>query len=125
MITLADMKALAADCEFKDWTIRVSAKDDQPFLQVQFPDKDRISGQVSIQKCRKFSLSYHMVPSEVVRTAFKAIEMAMLHEVQEEFRFRKVRIFNPHFDLIRMAEIANQFKVSVRDETNYTPTDVK
>lgn len=63
-------------------------------------------------------------PSEVIRTAFKAIEMAMLHEVQEEFRFRKVRLFNPHFDLIRMAEIAPQFHVSVRDESNYVPTDV-
>lgn len=127
MLTLTEMKAIAAKVQFKDWTVRVDTgkTNTVPFLQVLFTDTDRISGKTSIQRCRKWQLSYHMVPSEVIRTAFKALRAAVIHEVEEEFRYDGARIYNPHMDLEVLARLVKDkaIPISIRDESNYVPGD--
>lgn len=125
MQTIESIKSIVSDISFNDWMFRVGENSDgTPFIQVLFKDTDRISGSVEIQRCRKWQLSYHMVNSEVVRTAFKAVEAAMLHEVQEAFKYKGARVFNPHADLDQLADAMNSkvVGVSLRDETNYIPT---
>lgn len=122
--TLDHIKAIVAQCSFNDWTFRVGESGSTPYLQVLFVDKDRITGEEEIQRCRKWQLSYHGVDSETVRTAYKAVEAAMLHEVQEAFKYKGARIFNPHLDLDTLADAINAHDVtlSLRDESEYRPT---
>lgn len=125
MQTLENIKFIIARCSFNDWTFRVGLnKDNTPYLQVLFVDKDRITGDEEIQRCRKWQLSYHMVNSEIIRTAFKAVEAAMQHEVEEAFKYNGARIYNPHLDLEELAFEINNRKVSIslRDESAYQPT---
>lgn len=125
MITFAEIEAIVADIEYNDWTFRLGKYgDDTPYLQVLFKDKDRITGVVEVQRCRKWVLSYHMVRSEVVRTAFQAVQAAVLHETQEAFKYRGARVYNPHVDLDSVAEavLNKQVKISIRSEDAYVPT---
>ena len=125
MLTLDDIKATVAQIDFNDWHFHVGTYEDgQPYLQVLFYDKDRITGERELQRCRKWVLSFHMVNSEVVRTAFQAVMAAMKHEVEEAFRYKGRRIFNPHMDLDKLADamVEGTVGVSLRDETNYVPS---
>jgi hypothetical protein len=125
MQTLESINALVAECQFNDWMFRVDAYGDgTPYVQVLFMDKDRITGKEELQRCRKWVLSLHSTNSEIIRAVFKAVEAAMLHEVQEAFKFRGARIYNPHMDLEDLADAINAKAVglSLRDETTYVPT---
>ena len=44
----------------------------------------------------------HMCANEVVRTAYKAVEAAIKHELDEHFTFKGTAIFHPHmnYDLV-------------------------
>lgn len=122
MQTLANIQAIVSEIQFKDWKLNVREYSDKvPYLQVTFMDKDRITGAEELQRCRKWVLSYHMVDSEIIRTAYKAIETAMIHEVQEEFRYKGVRLFNPHLDLNDLVAVIKEHSVgiSIRDEETY------
>lgn len=124
MQTIESIKEVVSNISFNDWMFRVGTSGDTPFLQVIFKDKDRITGVEEIQRCRKWQLSYHMVNSEIVRTAFKAVEQAMLHEVQEAFKYKGARVMNPHIDMDALASVINnhQVGVSLRDEHDYNPS---
>lgn len=125
MQTLESIKAVVSDIQFNDWTFRVDTySDGTPYIQVLFVDKDRITGNEEIQRCRKWVLSFHMVNSEIVRTAFKAVTAAMEHEVEEAFKYKGARIFNPHVDLDKLADnmLNGRVGVSLRDESGYKPT---
>lgn len=128
MQTLESIKALVSECRFNDWMFRVDTySDGTPYVQVLFMDKDRITGKEELQRCRKWVLSLHSTNSEIIRAVFKAVEAAMLHEVQEAFKFRGARIYNPHMDLEELADAINAKAVglSLRDETTYVPTVAK
>ncbi len=124
MLTLERIKFIVSQITFNDWMFVVGTyQEGTPYIQILFKDKDRISGVEEIQRCRKWILSFHMVDSEVIRTAYKAVEAAMLHEVQEAFKYKNARIFNPHLDLEELADAINAkvVSVSLRDETTYAP----
>ena len=118
------IQSIVDQLEYADWTFRLGETKGVPFLQILFTDADRITGKVEVQRCRKWQLSYFMVRSEVVRTAFQAVQAAVLHETQEAFKYRGARIFNPHADLDSLAEamLNNQVRLSLRTEDNYVPT---
>lgn len=55
-------------------------------------------------KGRKWYLSPHKTDGEVVQTAFKAVMTAMEHEIREMFTYKGVSIFDPHYDIDKLAE---------------------
>jgi hypothetical protein len=125
MQTLDTIKAVAAQIQYNDWKFHIGTySDGTPYIQVLFLDKDRITGVEEIQRCRKWVLSFHMVNSEIVRTAFKAVHAAMDHELEEAFKYRGVRIFNPHMDLDSLAEAIHNHDVGIflRENNNYVPS---
>lgn len=125
MQTIESIKAVIADCQYNDWMFRVDTNEGgTPYVQVLFKDKDRISGKEEIQRCRKWMLSYHMGNSEVVRTVFQAIQGAVAHEVNEAFKYKGARIFNPHMDYDELAQVitAKIVGIELRDESTYVPT---
>lgn len=91
------------------------------YIQVHFFDIDKSKNQADgegvpeLQKCRKWRISPHMTETEIVRTAFKAIEAAVIHETQEDFTYRGLAVYNPHFDINVFLEAADENRLALRD----------
>jgi hypothetical protein len=71
------------------------------YLQIRFIDSDNFdsSSEPCKQYCRKWILEPTMSKTEIVRTAYKAFEAAVVHEMSERFLYKGVAIFNPHADV--------------------------
>lgn len=109
--TLAEVVEL---CKYQDWDIVYKDNDGHPYLQVQFDAQDCITGVPERQYCRKWQLSYHMCETEVVRTAYKAVEAAVIHEAQEFFKFGGEPVFRPHFDVWALFNLSQNNRVEKR-----------
>lgn len=98
----------------KGWVISVNVDglEKRPYLQVEFDGEDVETGKIEKQKCRKWMLSYHMTTTEIVYTALKAIQAAEDHETREFFKYKNVRIANPHFSVDDIVEMVNQKKLN-------------
>ena len=73
---------------------------------VEFPEKGPVP-----QHCRKWYVSPFSTETEVVRTAFKAVEASMAHRLGEHFTYRGKQIHSPHLDVEALIFIAeNQDK---------------
>lgn len=108
-MTLDEMREAADLCRFDDWQILVLLDDLRPYLQVSCPSGTcNVTGAPNPWWGRKWFLSPHMTPSEVVQTAFKAVLTAMEHEVRERFTYRGAAIFGPHFDVERLVDLCGQ-----------------
>ena len=112
------LKSLLSQCSFNDWNIELKFDDTRPYVQISFLETCKYTGIKSIQNCRKYTLSYEMCDTEVVRTVFTAINQAMLHEIQESFKFKGRRIFNPHRDVYSLWEISDSSTIDVRNKGN-------
>jgi hypothetical protein len=77
---------------------RLEPDDNCLFLQVTFAANDIDTGRFKVQQGRKWRVSYYCCKSEFVRTAYKAFEAAVLHEMQENFKYRGRSIYGPHID---------------------------
>lgn len=49
-----------------------------------------------------------MAVSELVRTAYKAVQTAMMHELDEKFKYKGVAIYDPHRNVDLLVEIAGR-----------------
>jgi hypothetical protein len=114
MQTTSTIERLISEIKYKDWDIVLRYDKLRPYIQVQFNAPDAFTGEVERQYCRKWMLSYYMTDSEVVRTAYKAVEAAVLHELQEDFRFVGEPIYRPHFDVYELCELSKANKVDKR-----------
>jgi hypothetical protein len=79
------------------------------------PDVEKPLGEPEEQHCRKWYVSCFATDTEVVRTAYKACEAALLHELDESFLLDDQRIFNPHRDIECLRQLAEKNPVDVRD----------
>ena len=68
------------------------------YLQATFHARCNVTGGMPVrQTTRKWKLSVHMTPSELVQTALKCVLTSVEHEAREQFRYRGLAIFGPHF----------------------------
>ncbi len=118
MQTLDSIKELISQVKYSNYQFNVSVYKEVPTLQITFEDADTITGNIETQYCRKWSLQYAMCDSEVVRTAYKAAHMAVLHELDEKFKFKGVSIYNPHTDVHKLVEMRRTYdSIDIRDKT--------
>jgi hypothetical protein len=103
MKTFKEVEQIVNNISYKNWKLRVLEKGDGFLLQVLFVAKDIKTGLDQEQRCRKWYISSHCCNSEIVRTAFKAIEAAELHELHENFQYKGRRVFDPHIDVDHLA----------------------
>jgi len=115
MMTFRDIVQIIENITYKrGWSILVNVDglEKRPYLQVEFNAEDAETGNVEKQRCRKWMLSYHMTTTEIVYTALKAIQAAEDHETREFFRYKNVRIVNPHFSVDDIVKMVNQKKLN-------------
>lgn len=99
MLNYESVSAIVSRITYKAWEFIVLKKGDGFLLQPQFLAWDHTNPKATEpvwQKCRKWYVSSHSCEAEVVRTVYKAIEAAELHELQEHFKFDGQSIFGPH-----------------------------
>lgn len=78
------------------------------YLQVAYLDTCRISGKLQEWKGRKWYLSSHMTPDEVIKTAFAACKATVEHEVMEGFTVDGKVLFNPHVSFEELISISHK-----------------
>jgi hypothetical protein len=110
-MTKPDIELILHDIAYKDWQFYIGEKDGVLFLQVRL---FRLSEPGKLQHGRKWLLSEHMVKSEIVQTAFKAVLTAEEHECREQFRYRGEPIFGAHYDVEALHELARAGRFEVR-----------
>lgn len=79
------------------------------YLQASFYAPCAVTGGKPVrQTTRKWQLSAHMTPSELVQTALKCVLTSTEHEAREQFRYRGAAIFGPHFNVDQLAALRKQ-----------------
>lgn len=115
--SIDEVQAVLNEVQFMDWEVRLMEKGDGYLLQWIFMDVDvenPTAGRVP-QHCRKWYVSPYSTDTEIVETAWKAVKIAMEHEVREKFMFRGRRIFSPHFDINALVSLCDKQAYDVRD----------
>lgn len=90
------------------WVFHVGKKGEAMFLQIRFmaPNNYR-PDQMELQYCRKWQLSEWMTETELVQTAWAAVQRAEMHEASEIFKYKDADIFNTHMNVDLLAELRN------------------
>lgn len=114
MLNKDDIQDIIDKISYKNWKIRLGENNGYYFLQCIFYAPDNYTGEIVEQRCRKWQLSSYMVPSEIVRTAYKAILTAQEHEVGEHFRYKGELIYCPHVDVEALVEIMRDKRIDIR-----------
>lgn len=104
IMTKSEVELILSKIDYADGYFRVI--DD--WIQFCKPVIDVDTGQGHIHRGRKWRISSYMTRSEVVQTAFKAIITFEEHEVREKFTYEGQRIFGPHFDVDRLADLCRE-----------------
>lgn len=91
-----DLSAIVCKIAYKNWEFRIHEKGSGFLIQAAWAAPDLKTGKMMIQKGRKWYVSPHACEGEIVRTAYKIIEAAELHEMQEQFKYCGQKIFDPH-----------------------------
>lgn len=100
-MTFTDVSMLCDRIQYKDWILSLKSGMSSMYIQWHFKDgQDEWSS-------RKWYISEHMTPSEVIQTIFKAALTAEEHETREKFLFDGIAILGPHIDLIKLADNYN------------------
>lgn len=111
--TPKEIEAIVAEVSIGDLYdrphFRLLQKDDGFLLQfIYFEASVNDPGSEPIeQRCRKWYMSAFSTKTEIVRTAFKAVQASMMHRLGEHFRYRGKQIHSPHLHVDGLLEIAD------------------
>lgn len=99
MFTLEQIKEVVTQVRYLDWDILVRVDGERPYIQVYGHGPDPNEGMKNASwSSRKWFVSPHMCKNEIIRTAYKAIQAAVEHEMNEFFLYRGQQIFSPHMN---------------------------
>jgi hypothetical protein len=112
---IVEMEEIIKQISFEHYVFHLDVgSDDKPFLYARYLEQDITTNAFEMQTTRKWILSYHMVKSELVQTAFKCCMTSMEHRARESFKYKGRRIFGPHFDVDQLWSITRNENMDVR-----------
>lgn len=97
--SLAQVRGIVANVSFMDRTFRVLEKGEGYLLQIEYMEKDIVTGELEKQSARKWYVSPFSTETEIVETAFKAARVSMDHVLKEHFKYEGIRVYSPHFNV--------------------------
>lgn len=95
-LTREQLSVIVGKIAYKNWEFRIQEKGNGFLVQAIWPAPDANTGKIEIQKGRKWYVSPHASEGEIVRTFYKVVEAAEIHELQEHFKYCGQKIYNPH-----------------------------
>lgn len=125
MKTFEEIKTVIDNIKYKDWNINLLIKAHNFYLlQVTFMAYDFTTDKVELQKCRKFYVSPFMEESEIIRTAYLAIQQAEFHELDENFKYKDIAIFDPHLNLNHVRSCIYYESIEKETRKNHEPNTI-
>lgn len=116
MMEYEDFDEVLSHVEFQDYTLGLIQEDGRCYLQGTYFEPDVITGELELQKTRKWLLSPHMTKSEIVQTAFKMCLTSMEHRTREHFLYRLERVYSPHYDVEALVELCRAKRFDERED---------
>jgi hypothetical protein len=104
-MTLEEMREVLSRVGYPGYTFQIADATGAPWLQITCTALCNVTDVPMKWRGRKWMLSYHMTDGELVQTAFKAVLTAQEHEAREQFKYRGVSIFDPHYDVERLVAL--------------------
>lgn len=100
-MTLEELKKICDRVRYPDHTVVVMERPDGFYVQMHYLEEDIDSSdkEPTVQTTRKWYVSRHATPSEVVQTLLKCALTSAEHRVREHFLVDGVRVFGPHLDI--------------------------
>ena|SRR5271154_939095 len=107
--TFEDIQYIIDRIQFRDRVFRVLVKGDGYLLQMSYqePDVNKPGSDPVKQSTRKYYLSPYMTESEIVETAWLAVQRSQLHVASEHFTYHGRRIYSQHFDVQRRIDMVD------------------
>ena len=105
MLTFQEVTKIIDDIQYKNWTKELRNIDENISLFRWIWSEDG-----EIQRARFWVIDHTQPHSDIVRTALAATLMAEEHEARERFRYQGKKVFNPHYNVDRLAEISGKLE---------------
>ncbi len=113
--TIEDVKRIVAQCKFRDRKLKVAPMGDNGcYIQVQYMEACIDTGEMELQKARKWYTSFYSTDTEVVETVFKALRVSNDHVLKEHFPFQGRRVYSPHFDIEARMHLCDEWEFDGR-----------
>lgn len=116
MLILSDVQRIVSCVTFRDWTFHVGQMGDGAYIQVRWTGPDTDTEQEMNLRGRKWYVSYHSIPDEIVKTCWMAVETALKHEAMEEFKLNGEAPFHPHNDVFEMPLLRKVHRTQLEPE---------
>ncbi|AXQ68821.1 hypothetical protein HOU00_gp304 [Caulobacter phage CcrPW] len=106
--TFESIRDVVAACSYPgfDFKLATHPDSDKPYLQIICEDGvDTKTGEAVSWKGRKWDLSYYATDTEIVQTAWAAVQRALIHEASEMFKFKDAAIYDRHISVHRLVDL--------------------
>lgn len=103
-----ELCAIVRRVDYLDFIFNVGITGFGFYVQIGYDEVDVDTGKMAPQRGRKWYVSAHATPSEVVQTMLKAAITSAEHRVREHFLVDGARAFGPHIDVDELVTIANR-----------------
>lgn len=107
-----DILMILSKISYKHWGFHLQEKGSGWTIKCLWMAACNNTTEIKEQSGRKWYISPYMCHSEVVRTIYKAIVTAEMHELDEQFLYKGVAIYDPHRDIEELTLLS---KKDVRD----------
>lgn len=108
MMNQDEIRSILDDIKFNDWKFFLGMEEDRMYLQIKVDGKDNLTGEPVKWSGRKWFISPYMVKSEIVGTAWMAVQTCMMHEMRESFTYKGKMTYNPHINVDHLVEIMSR-----------------
>ncbi len=110
-MTFDQIQSIIADIQYKNWFVEIYNKPLAYTIRLSWFDACSVTGkqEIQIQISREWYLDPNdLTEDSIVRTIHKAILSAEEHEVNEKFKYKGKRIFNPHVSIKNHLEVCEK-----------------
>ena len=110
----SDVELILEEVEYPGYEFEIEESAGQLYLQAWYLEPDIVTKREAVQRTRKWLIERHQhTKSQIVQTAFKCVLTSMEHRAREHFKYRKKRIYGPHFDVDALHQICTDKRFDV------------
>ncbi len=117
-LSVATLRDVLAEVAFKQSRFVIEPCANGFLIQLQAEEPCAATGEPRVYAGRKWHISDRATPSDIVRTAFKAVVTWEEHEAREHFRYRGAAVFGPHCDIDDLVEFMQPTGPTPRSNPN-------
>ena len=109
-----ELATILADIKYEDYRFEIVEKQGLLFVYGKYVEADIMTNDPTDQNTRKYYISEHMIPSEVVQTILLLVKTSLEHRMREHFLYKGQRIYGPHFDVDELVQVCVDKKIDYR-----------